>query len=243
MIAAGKTCLLLGEGEYTYNEDYFVLEAPVIIIGQGREKTTLVEFGLRIQGSKSNGTTVIEDLKIKIGPREREEGNAGLWAHRGMDLITRRCTVEKCNVRGVRADGAHISCNDLQVVDCKWSGVLATNGGTIKFSGEGTCIKGNAVADFDQYGVYGYSSSKIQFVAPLTKARISTNNDGGRNWGGGGTVEQVVEQISNSQGETKSSDSTRSSSWVKQGEGWSQKTSSASSEELVAAAEKVSFLF
>jgi hypothetical protein len=222
MIAGRKTCLVLGEGEYTYSEDYFVMDVPFLMYGQGREKTNLVGFGLKIEGKKSSGTVVVEDLKIKMGPTYNEYflGGAGLWTVGGMDLIARRCTVEMCKIRGVRADNAHVFCVDLEVVACAMSGILTINGGTVKLSGENTRIHGNAKAEgewssFDQYGLYASPGTKIQLVAPLTKERVSTNNGKGGNWGGSGTIEQVIEQVgSSSSGETKSSGSSTTATLV-----------------------------
>ena len=140
-----------------------------------------------IQGSKSNGSVVIEDLSIQGGKQK------GLYAYNGMDLIVRRCKVEKCQKIGVFAYNAHISCDDVQVVGCGYSGVLASSGGTVKLSGETTRIEGNVTSgDRRCYGLTAWdSSSKIQIVTPLTKDTISFSNGGGGNWGGQGTIEQV----------------------------------------------------
>ena len=186
-------CLWLGEGVYSVEEEdldgggYFVLETPIAIVGQGREKTTL-SFGLKIQGKKREGDVVIVDsLKIK------ECQGVGLYARNGMDVVMRRCTVEKCPGFGVGAVNAHVSCDDLQVVGCGGSGVYASDNSTVKLSGEDTSIRGNCTnGDSYEYGLYASSdSSKVQLVSPLTKEKISTSNGGGRNWGGDGTIEEV----------------------------------------------------
>ena len=45
------------------------------------------------------------------------------------------------------------------------------------------------------YGVeLDTSGSVLQLVAPLTIDTISTSNGGGGNWGGSGTIQQVVEK-------------------------------------------------
>ena len=185
-------CLLLGAGVYSVEKEdleygYFVLETPIAIIGQGREKTTL-SFGLSIQGKKREGDVVIVDsLKIKECQR------SGLVAYEGMDVVMRRCTVEKCPWWGVAAYNAHVSCDDLQVVGCGESGVVAFDNSTVKLSGQDTSIRGNCT-----YGVssnYGLeastSDSKFQLVSLLTKEKISTSNGGGGNWGGYGTIRTV----------------------------------------------------
>jgi len=203
--AGGMTCLVLAKAKYTYSGKNLTLPKPIKICGQGIGETILDGFGLKITGSKSNGSVVIEDLSIQRGM------GMGLYANSGgMDLIVRRCNVKKCGM-GVSAQEAHISCDDVQVVGCTHSGVLAQYGGTVKLSGENTRIEGNVTSgDSGSYGLWArYSSSKIQIVTPLTKDTISINNGGGGNCGRSGTIEQISEQVSSgSAGESKSDLST-----------------------------------
>ena len=102
--------------------------------------------------------------------------------------------------------------DDLQVVGCRLSGVRTYNNATITLSGMGTSIQGNGTKGRSDYfgldacggvvriikkrfawrpGLGHGATSSIQLVAPLTKEQISINNCGGRNWGGGGTIEQI----------------------------------------------------
>ena len=196
-----KKVLLLRDGEYRVevgdldeNGSFFELEKPIKIYGQGRGETTLVGFGLQIKGNK-DGVVEIGDLKIK------DCGVFGLNADNGMNLIVKRCTMEKCHEHGLRVWAADVSCDDLQVTGCHGSGVCVFEG-TLKLNGEGTRIEGNVTeGDSNSYGVQAYkpSASKIQLVVPLTKETISINNGGGGNWGGSeehgdiGTIEQVSE--------------------------------------------------
>jgi len=193
MNAAGKIVLVLGDGEYRVKKEdleygYLVLDKPTKIIGQGRGMTTLVEFGLKITGNKSDGIVEIENLTIKGAKRN------GLNAYEGMKVIMRGCSIEECQEYGVYAYEADISCDDLQVVGCGYSGVYASINATITLSGQGTTIQRNGTnGDSASYGLFTfYSSSTIHLVLPLTKEQISTNNGGGGNWGGrGGTIEQI----------------------------------------------------
>ena len=199
MLEAGKTQLKLGEGEYRLEKGdltagswgnrgaannchgYFVLDKPTKISGQGCGKTTLIGFGLGIRGKLSEGIVEIENLKIKGG-----EG-CGLYAFGGMNVIMRGCSVEECQRNGVYAYTTRISCYDLQVFGCGYSGVWAGNTTTITLSGQGTSIQRNVTKGNSLH--YGLAledtSSNIQLVAPLIKEKISTNNGGGGNWGGG----------------------------------------------------------
>ena len=70
---------------------------------------------------------------------------------------------------------------------------VCTNNATITLSGQGTSIQRNGTKGIsDDYGLDAFSySDNIHLVHPLTKEQISTNNGGGRNWGGSGTIEQV----------------------------------------------------
>jgi hypothetical protein len=198
-MAAEMECLVLVKGRYTYSGgDHLKLPKPIKICGQGIGETILDGFGLGVEGwlahggSKSNGFVVIEDLSI-------QGGMTGLHAHCISTkpplnrLTVRRCNVEKCECNGVNVIHAHISCEDVQVVGCGHSGVIAQDGGTVKFSGENTRIEGNVTSGHNnRFGLRTCdSSSKIQIVTPLTKDSISINNGGSGNWGGNGTIEQV----------------------------------------------------
>ena len=172
------------------NGDWYVtVKIPLSIYG-GREKTRLVGVGLKIEGEKNDGIVVIEDLTIQ-GPK-----NYGLFAYKGMNMIIRGCEVADGRRHGVVADGADISCDDLQVVGCSFSGVCVYDNATITLSGQGTSVRGNVTAgDSDEYAIdacgMDTSTSKFQLVAPLTNEQISTNNNGGGNWGGGSIIEQI----------------------------------------------------
>ena len=181
--------IFIDEGEFGSTNRFhdITIQKPITIIGAGREKTVLIGIGLVIRGNKSDGIVEIQDLTIKGG-----EG-CGLFVCEGMKVIMRGCTIEECGYQGVYADEADITCDDLQVVGCGWSGVCANSNSTITLSGHGTSIQGNGTKGHsDDYGLdANSSSSSIHLVPPLTKNQISKNNRGGRNWGGRGTIEQV----------------------------------------------------
>jgi len=178
--------LFIEKGDYGGEGNFIMMKKPLSIIGAGRGMTTLVGIGLRIEGNKSAGIVEIEDLTIK-GVKED-----GLCADEGMKVIMRGCSVEDCEGIGVFAEGADISCDDLQVVGCGLSGVWANGTATITLSGQGTSIQRNVTnGDSDSYGLDATNSSSIHLVLPLTKEEISTDNGGSGNWGGDGTIEQV----------------------------------------------------
>ena len=179
--------LFIEEGEHREGGDYIRMKKPLSMYGAGCGLTTLVGVGLVILGNKSDGIVEIQDLTIKGG-----EWN-GLCASYGMKVIMRGCTIEECGRHGVYAQEADITCDDLQVIGCGLSGVYADGNATITLSGQGTSIQGNVTkGNSRDYGLDAYYySSTILFVHPLTKEQISTNNGGGGNWGGYGTIKQV----------------------------------------------------
>ena len=177
--------LFIEEGNYRGEGDV-TMKKPLSMYGAGRGLTTLVGVSLVIKGNKIDGIVEIQDLTIKGGEEE------GLYACKGMKVIMRGCTIEECGYSGVYAYGADITCDDLQVIGCGWSGVLASENATITLSGQSTSIQGNVTkGNSGDYGLEANSSSFIHLVHPLTKKQISKKNSGGRNWGGGGTIEQV----------------------------------------------------
>ena len=189
--------LFIEEGEYVAEGKCFVVMRPLSIYGAGREKTTLVGVSLHIRGMKSKGIVEIEDLKIQGG-----EGDAGLYADGGMNVIMRGVSIVDCQMHGVIAWGADITCDDLQVVGCGQSGVYASTNATITLSGQGTTIQRNGTKGYSSsHGLHtSSSSSSIHLVHPLTKEQISTSNGSyanagipfcGGNWGGSGTIEQI----------------------------------------------------
>ena len=115
------------------------------------------------------------------------------WERVGEEIQREKKWGEGTNLcHGVYAQEADITCDDLQVIGCGYSGVCVGSNATITLSGEGTSIQENGKENSDDYGLKTYySTSKIILVAPLTKEQISSNNGGGGNWGGDGTIEQV----------------------------------------------------
>jgi hypothetical protein len=63
----------------------------------------------------------------------------------------------------------------------------------IEVEGDQTKVDGNGTSgDSNQYGLATSSTSSIiHLLFPLTKESVSTNNHGGGNYGGGGTIQTV----------------------------------------------------
>jgi hypothetical protein len=95
--------------------------------------------------------------------------------------------VEQCKNSGVVVDGTGVvgKCTNVEVRQCRWSGVVAGNGASITLIGAKTTVHHNCTdGDSYQYGltVHVYTST-IQLVSPLTKEQVSHDNGGGGNWG------------------------------------------------------------
>ena len=65
-------------------------------------------------------------------------------------------------------------------------------GGRIIIDGSATTIHHNVTGgDSDTYGLHAWSSSSSIHLKSLTKESISTNNGGGGNYGGDGTIKTI----------------------------------------------------
>ena len=83
---------------------------------------------------------------------------------------SKRNTMKNCNVSHSKGNGLYV-----------W------NNGLMTISGNATTIHHNGTSGGD-YGLYTGFYSSIHLFSPLTKEIISTNNHGGRNYGGQGTI-------------------------------------------------------
>ena len=96
--------------------------------------------------------------------------------------------VEQCGY-GVYASGTGVvgRCTNVEVRQCRDTGVLAAKGASITLIGAKTTVHHNSTSEYasDEYGlqVCNSSSSTIQLVSPLTKEQVFLDNHGGRNWG------------------------------------------------------------
>ena len=204
--------LFIEEGEYGADGENVRVKISLSIYGAGREKTTLVGVGLYIGDQLQPDLNWNDDGIVEIGDLTIQGGKGdGLSAACGMNVTLRRISIVDCQGCGLMAvSGGYISCDDLQVIGCGKSGVVANYKAIITLSGEGTSIQGNGLLrpeDVEPHFNYRYrigyriyyglhangSSSKLQLVVPLTKEQVSTNNGGGGNWGGdkGSTIDQV----------------------------------------------------
>jgi hypothetical protein len=161
-------------------------EVPMTVSGDGREKTFVEGGGFRIGGEEDQHCTFI-DLTIQ----KTEE--SGLDGADGMSFDCRRVKFDKCGQHGVCAEYTKGRLTNCQVTNCKRSGIVSV-GSTFEIEGEESRINNNCRRIKDngcQYGLSASSFSIIHLLSPLTKEDVSTNNNGGGNYGGEGTIETV----------------------------------------------------
>ena len=95
--------------------------------------------------------------------------------------------MEHCGQYGVHAFGPACvaRCTNVEVRQCKWSGVCAREGGSITLMGAKTTVHHNCTSEESwNFGLFvSGASSKIQMVHPLTKESVATDNQGGGDWG------------------------------------------------------------
>ena len=204
-VQEGLNNIHLLEGTHIVTGDYVLFEVPMTVSGDGREKTFVEGGGFEIGGERDQHCTFF-DLTI-----QKTEG-CGLQGYKGMSFDCRRVKFDKCGRCGVDACATKGRLTNCQVTNCGGSGVFSAFS-TIEIEGEESRINNNCTdGDSDDYGLKAASSdSIIHLLSPLTKEDVSTNNSGGGNYGGHGTIETVnsfeqkEEEVIINAGETKTS--------------------------------------
>ena len=165
-------------------DDYMVFEHPMTVSGDGRDKTFVEGNGFQIKGAKNQNCTFM-DLTV-----QKTEAN-GMFGCDGMSYECLRLHFDKCGNSGVSAYKTKGRLTNCQVTNCHKCGIVSTNG-TMEIEGEETRIDNNGTHGSEyQHGLQASAESFIHLLAPLTKEGISTNNNGGGNYGGPGTIETV----------------------------------------------------
>jgi len=179
------------KGTHIVTDIYVLFKAPMTVSGDGREKTFVEGGGFHIEGERDQHCTFI-DLTIQ------KTEDVGLCGEFGMSFDCRRVKFDKCGAYGVSACNTKGRLTNCQVTNCKNSGIVSY--GTIEIEGEESRINNNCTGgNSDDYGLYATSTtikeitnySIIHLLSPLTKEDVSTNNNGGGNYGGQGKIETV----------------------------------------------------
>jgi hypothetical protein len=185
------TTIVLGEGEHQIDGNYLYVSSAMKIVGRPdvpKEKIVVVGgifFEKAIQGDCHLQHMTLRQSKVN--------GVFGDSSFTMEDVL-----VEQCGCFGVSVDGYGVvgKCTNVEVRQCVFSGVLASQGASITLIGAKTTVHHNCTKDESwSYGltVWGSSSSTIQLVSPLTKEQVSIDNGGGGNWGA--TFDGNINQI------------------------------------------------
>jgi hypothetical protein len=180
--------ILLKEGTYDL-ERVVIITCPISIHGAGQDNTILQGRGFKIQGPKTEKKRVnVQGMTLKGSKTDGLEGDNGL------SFLCKDMTFTQCGGYGVYAwntKGRLINCVATQCGQC---GIRCDENALIELEGSQTKVDGNGTRGYGHYGLYACDrrSSIIHLLFPLTKESVSTNNKGGRNYGGsGGTILQV----------------------------------------------------
>ena len=189
------TTIVVGKGEHQIDGNYLEVPFAMNIVGDpGVPKSEIVVVG-GIKFKKGiPGNCHLEHLTLR---QAKKSGVYGLSSFTMDDVL-----VEQCGFHGVWAKGTGVvgRCTNVEVRQCKYSGVRAHDGASITLIGAKTTVHHNCTVRYSNaYGLTVYDSSSydfsstIQLVSPLTKEQVSLDNGGGGNWGAedGGDINQI----------------------------------------------------
>ena len=173
--------------------DYLQIFSAMNIVGDPdvAREDIVIKGGIYVYGG-IQGNCHLQHLTL----RDAEKCGVNGFSSFTMDDVL----VEQCNSYGVRAVGKGVvaRCTNVEVQDCKGSGVNAVNGASITLIGAKTTVRDNCTKS-DTYGldVSGLDST-IELISSwnnnMTKEQVSWNdNFRGRNWHtkGGGVIIQT----------------------------------------------------
>jgi parallel beta-helix repeat protein len=180
----GIDCLFLLKGVHDEEGKKVIIDFALKVVGQNKDDVK-IRASFRILG-KEEEDVFFTDLTVTGA---KGDGVYGDW---GAAVHLKNVCVEKCGWSGVRVDGTkRNTMTDCNVNNNKFSGVRVVDGRMV-IDGSATTIHHNVTGgDSDRYGLEaGLSSSSDDSIhlKSLTKESISTNNGGGGNYGGKGTI-------------------------------------------------------
>ena len=177
----------IGKGEHqlekilkktSQEHNYLSIDFPITIVGNGDKNEVVVVGGFAIQEGVQ-GNVHVQNMTIRH--------LKGIGVNGESPFTLEDVIVEQCGSNGVGAIGTACvaRCTNVEVRQCKYSGVNAYDGGSITLVGAKTTVHHNCT------GGNGYhfglrvvgATSKIPLLHPLTKESVATDNPGGGNWG------------------------------------------------------------
>jgi len=193
------TTIVLGKG--THNVNYSAkgkilhIKTSMNIIGQPNvHRSDIIVFGGFWIESDIENNTHLQHMTISQSEGHGVFGASPFTMNDILVTTTKRHGVCAYDV------GGRAVCTDVEVCQCRQSGMVASNGGSITIMGtKTTCtVHDNCKRHKYDYGLQVSSrGSKIYLISPLTKEIVSINNGGGGNYGvsHGGSGDGDIDQI------------------------------------------------
>ena len=185
----GYDTVFFEPGIHTVKGDYVVIDREMKICGAGRDRTIVKGGGFKIKGKKKEGKNVVllKDMTIS------ETKYKGVYGKNGLSWLCDSLIITQCGQWGVYADNTKGRLINCVITQCRLSGIYCISNALIEVEGDQTKVDGNGTRGYSsQYGLQtSYTSSIIHLLFPLTKESVSTNNSGGGNYGGTGTIQTV----------------------------------------------------
>ena len=178
--------VLIENGIHDEDGNYVIIHIPISIVGESREHC-IVMGGLLMQGKTEDDVNVSNiTLRDSMG-----HGVRVCAAVNAASIHLDRVIVENSGRSGVLVRGSkRNTMKNCNVSHSKWSGLTVQCDGLMTIYGNATTIHHNGRCKW-HYGLRAFSASFIDIESPLTKKMISTNNDGGGDYGGNGTIKTL----------------------------------------------------
>jgi hypothetical protein len=171
------------------SQKYVTIGYPITIVGAGQDKT-IIHGGFQIQqGTKEEKKTVnIQGMTMK-----GSKGSGLYNINYGLSFLCKDMTFTQCDRHGVYVENTKGRLINCVITQCGQSGIYCGKNALIEVEGDQTKVDGNVTRGYGwHYGLSTYNTSSIiHLLFPLTKGSVSTNNGGGGNYGGRGTIKTV----------------------------------------------------
>jgi parallel beta-helix repeat protein len=183
----GIDCLFLLKGVHDENGETVEIDFALKVVGQNKDDVK-IRAGLWIKGKKEEDV-FFTDCTV-TGAKEH---GVQQYGETSAAMHLKNVCVEKCGYHGVSVySTTRNTMTDCNVNNNKMSGVYVGNGGCMIIDGSATTIHHNVTGGrSDLYGLLAYHSPSSIHLKSLTKESISTNNGGGGNYGGLGTIKTI----------------------------------------------------
>jgi len=189
-------CLFLLNGMHDENGERVTIDFALKVVGQNKDDVK-IRAGVLITGKKEEDV-FFRDCTV-TGAKK-----VGVTGYEGAAMHLQNVCVEKCGFHGVYVNSTtRNTMTDCNVNNNGWSGVKVYDGCMV-IDGSATTIHHNGTGgDSGHYGLdsegrsgiifclHKYDSTSSIHLKSLTKESISTNNGGGGDYGGPGTIKTI----------------------------------------------------